>query len=197
MICAPHYIWQLWAEIPPWYKSYTPCISFPWIQLKNWCKKIWRTATKSKQSKIRCQFLHTRNNNYLYTTSHYLIIVSRSPMTRKLADIIHPAYYFIQVKSTVKTNYICTRGQFGPHLRGRISKMLHCSSSFWTAQFAQCSEALFSHSRTKQTTTFKDKFVCLFVCLFGLIQRRFVYDLVHLVKKTFALVNLEMLCCSI
>ena len=25
-----------------------------------------------------------------------------------------PAYYFIQVKSTVKTNYICTRGQFGP-----------------------------------------------------------------------------------
>ena len=75
---------------------------------------------KSKQSKLRYQFLHTRHNNYLCTTSKYLTIVSRSPMTRKLADIIHPvilytpAYYFIQVKSTVKTNYICTRGQFGP-----------------------------------------------------------------------------------
>ena len=93
MICAPHYIWQLWAEIPPWYKSYTPCISFPWIQLKNWCKKIWRTATKSKQSKIRHQFLHTRHNNYLCTTTSHLTIVSRSPMTWKLDDIIHPAYY--------------------------------------------------------------------------------------------------------
>ena len=27
--------------------------------------------------------------------------------------------------------------------------MLHCSSSFWTVQFAQCSEALSSNSRTK------------------------------------------------
>ena len=79
------------------------------------------TATKSKQSKIRCQFLHTRNNSIsLYHITLFDNCEQKSHDTKigryYTPCILYytPAYYFIQVKSTVKTNYICTRGQFGP-----------------------------------------------------------------------------------
>ena len=63
-----------------------------------------------KQSKIRCQLLHTL----------HIITISVPQLWAKVQwrenwPILYtPEYYFIQVKSTVKTNYICTRGQFGP-----------------------------------------------------------------------------------
>ena len=56
--------------------------------------------------------------------------------------ILYTAYYF-QVKSCTSRRIIFAQGVnlvfYTAHLRGRISKMLHCST-FWTAQFALSAE---------------------------------------------------------